>query len=374
MVDFDGLFQGSLFFVSGVVVILAIVGIVYCISYCFDSAGGNELLTPDELEARRLAPILVQQAGLAGLLKHEQTKIIKFHFEVNSFPYVKENNASKARNDESSPKEDKETTTSADEKSEKTVENQEDDVDKETQSVEEGKIEDAASEANDTKDKVDEEVQTPKDEEIENTTDASAEAEQAESPPAESIEKSEDSPEDGSPTPEETTSEMETKEEDGDDKNGSTDEEQKDMESSESKETPTAITEELEEAEEGICSICLGDYEHGEKVIIGTSCGHMFHLSCFMEWVEKKHMDCPICRSDMITPDEFTASAYQVLGDERVDKIRRINEESARRLEEWTLKNQEELQLQLPRSPPLLAAAVDVERGEAVATSSDVSA
>jgi len=114
--------------------------------------------------------------------------------------------------------------------------------------------------------------------------------------------------------------------------------------------------------------------EHGEKVIIGTSCGHMFHLSCFMEWVEKKHMDCPICRSDMITPDEFTASAYQVLGDERVDKIRRINEESARRLEEWTLKNQEELQLQLPRSPPLLAAAVDIERGEAVATSSDVSA
>lgn len=207
MVDFDGLFQGSLFFVSGVVVILAIVGIVYCISYCFDSAGGNELLTPNELEARRLAPILVQQAGLAGLLKHEQTKIIKFHFEVNSYPYVKENNASKARNDESSPKEDKETTTSADEKSEKTVENQEDDVDKETQSVEEGKIEDAASEANDTKDKVDEEVQTPKDEEIENTTDASAETEQAESPPAESIEKSEDSPEDGSPTPEETTSE-----------------------------------------------------------------------------------------------------------------------------------------------------------------------
>ena len=46
----------------------------------------------------------------------------------------------------------------------------------------------------------------------------------------------------------------------------------------------------------------------------------------------------------MITPDEFTASSFQVLGDARVDKMRRINEEAARRMEAWSLKNQEELQ------------------------------
>lgn len=46
----------------------------------------------------------------------------------------------------------------------------------------------------------------------------------------------------------------------------------------------------------------------------------------------------------MITPDEFTASSFQVLGDTRVDKIRRINEEAARRMEAWSVKNQAEIQ------------------------------
>ena len=73
----------------------------------------------------------------------------------------------------------------------------------------------------------------------------------------------------------------------------------------------------------------------GENIIIGSSCGHVFHFECFMQWVEKNHTDCPLCRSDMMTPENFLASAYEVLGEQRVNKLKHINEEAARRLAAW---------------------------------------
>lgn len=108
----------------------------------------------------------------------------------------------------------------------------------------------------------------------------------------------------------------------------------------------------------------LSHAENGEKVVIGSSCGHVFHLACFMEWVEKKQLNCPICRSDMITPDEFTASSFHVLGDARVDKIQRINEEAARRLEEaLRIKHLAELQQQQQQAgeEAALKASTDVQ-------------
>lgn len=81
----------------------------------------------------------------------------------------------------------------------------------------------------------------------------------------------------------------------------------------------------------------------------------------------------------MITPDEFTASSFQVLGDDRVNKIRRINEEAARRLEECLSKNQDEVQMQQqPAAAETTTVAdasttePDIEKGEAPAASSDV--
>ena len=51
-----------------------------------------------------------------------------------------------------------------------------------------------------------------------------------------------------------------------------------------------------------------------------------------MQWVEKNHTDCPLCRADMMTAENFLASAYEVLGEQRVNKMKHINEEAARRL------------------------------------------
>jgi hypothetical protein len=109
----EGLFQGSLFFVSGLFVILAIVGIVYGISWFFDRVSGsaNGLLTPEELEQRRRAPDLVRHAGLAGMLPSEQNRVMRHFFEESSYPYVKDPvvdddiEAPKERNGEEPPKE-----------------------------------------------------------------------------------------------------------------------------------------------------------------------------------------------------------------------------------------------------------------------------
>jgi hypothetical protein len=75
--------------------------------------------------------------------------------------------------------------------------------------------------------------------------------------------------------------------------------------------------------------------DDGEKVIIGSSCGHMYHFECFMQWMEKKHNECPFCRTDMMTSDEFLATAFEVLGAKRVKKMKHINEEAVRRLAAW---------------------------------------
>jgi hypothetical protein len=75
--------------------------------------------------------------------------------------------------------------------------------------------------------------------------------------------------------------------------------------------------------------------DDGEKVIIGSSCAHMYHFECFMQWMEKSHNECPFCRTDMMTSDEFLAAAFEVLGEKRVNKLKHINEETARRLAAW---------------------------------------
>eukprot|EP00980_Cylindrotheca_fusiformis_P015052 scaffold4157_cov136-Cylindrotheca_fusiformis.AAC.2 len=55
--------------------------------------------------------------------------------------------------------------------------------------------------------------------------------------------------------------------------------------------------------------------------------------------MEKKQNECPFCRTDMMTSDEFLATAYDVLGEQRVNKLKNINEEAARRLAAWHAKN-----------------------------------
>jgi hypothetical protein len=72
--------------------------------------------------------------------------------------------------------------------------------------------------------------------------------------------------------------------------------------------------------------------DNGDKVILGSACSHMFHYDCCMQWVDKGNEHCPYCRKNMISAKEFSDTALDVVGEERVNKLKRINEEAAVRL------------------------------------------
>ena len=47
--------------------------------------------------------------------------------------------------------------------------------------------------------------------------------------------------------------------------------------------------------EEATCSVCLADYEPGDKLCTLPLCGHVFHRACIDEWL-CSHQTCPLCR------------------------------------------------------------------------------
>ena len=46
-----------------------------------------------------------------------------------------------------------------------------------------------------------------------------------------------------------------------------------------------------------VCSICLGEFEEGEKVVPFPGCHHNFHYECLEAWIRKRKT-CPVCKKD----------------------------------------------------------------------------
>ncbi|KAF8021993.1 hypothetical protein BT93_G2198 [Corymbia citriodora subsp. variegata] len=49
--------------------------------------------------------------------------------------------------------------------------------------------------------------------------------------------------------------------------------------------------------EDGVCAICLCEYEEGEELRTLPECVHSFHVPCIDMWLYS-HSSCPMCRSD----------------------------------------------------------------------------
>jgi hypothetical protein len=79
-------------FFSGCAIILGLLLFVYLIAtaldrlMCFTS---ENTLTSEELEERRVASNLTREAGLAGMLSSERSRVFRAFFEKSSFPYQK---------------------------------------------------------------------------------------------------------------------------------------------------------------------------------------------------------------------------------------------------------------------------------------------
>jgi hypothetical protein len=65
------------------------------------------------------------------------------------------------------------------------------------------------------------------------------------------------------------------------------------------KEKEETKEEKEEEEEEEMCSICLDEFEHREK-ILKIKCGHKYHKACIMNWL-KRDTRCPMCRYNLVT-------------------------------------------------------------------------
>ncbi|KAI5082913.1 hypothetical protein GOP47_0002656 [Adiantum capillus-veneris] len=50
------------------------------------------------------------------------------------------------------------------------------------------------------------------------------------------------------------------------------------------------------------CTVCLGDYQEGEKIQKLPACNHSFHVQCIDEWLTK-NVTCPICRTSVLSED-----------------------------------------------------------------------
>eukprot|EP00565_Helicotheca_tamesis_P003394 CAMPEP_0185732618 /NCGR_PEP_ID=MMETSP1171-20130828/16895_1 /TAXON_ID=374046 /ORGANISM="Helicotheca tamensis, Strain CCMP826" /LENGTH=343 /DNA_ID=CAMNT_0028402153 /DNA_START=1 /DNA_END=1032 /DNA_ORIENTATION=- len=64
-----------------------------------------------------------------------------------------------------------------------------------------------------------------------------------------------------------------------------------------------------------MCSICLDAYEEGELLAMRPdSCLHVFHKECLEQWLIARRSDCcPICRSTILTEDDWRTIHSQVL-------------------------------------------------------------
>jgi hypothetical protein len=72
---------------------------------------------------------------------------------------------------------------------------------------------------------------------------------------------------------------------------------------------PPSTDQEAEE-EEGLstlcttCSICIDDFEAGERIRLLPKCRHAFHTDCIMPWLTERQGCCPLCKTAVLDGDE----------------------------------------------------------------------
>ncbi|KAH7284499.1 hypothetical protein KP509_34G056700 [Ceratopteris richardii] len=49
------------------------------------------------------------------------------------------------------------------------------------------------------------------------------------------------------------------------------------------------------------CSVCLCEFEKGQKLCIMPTCSHAFHGDCIYRWLDQDHSTCPLCRAPLLT-------------------------------------------------------------------------
>ncbi|KAG6392735.1 hypothetical protein SASPL_146960 [Salvia splendens] len=67
------------------------------------------------------------------------------------------------------------------------------------------------------------------------------------------------------------------------------------------------------------CSVCLSEFEDGDRLRLLRKCGHAFHVACVDTWLGA-HTNCPLCRAPVlgeeVTRVESGSSEMDMIGGE----------------------------------------------------------
>ncbi|KAG7363041.1 ring finger domain containing protein [Nitzschia inconspicua] len=100
---------------------------------------------------------------------------------------------------------------------------------------------------------------------------------------------------------------------------------------------PVSPTHSLGSSQDGpVCSICLDGYGASDLVFKSTSCAHMFHKDCLMEWLERRNnTDCPCCRNPLVSDEDVWKTVKRL----RREKRRLLMKENGctHRIIQWIL-------------------------------------
>jgi len=277
--------MASMFFFSGLAVVIALVVVVYLVAWIYDRASGSAE-PPIEAGEQRAVMTLVKEAGLAGLSREETNRIMRAFLQGNSRPCAKQASS--------------------------------DDIDEETGNNQVSRTKPGEKSLQSKKSKFAKDIDT-------NHADGDSTQKKSKNKSCDegccadpntldqSRERDRTTPMTGA-----TNIDLEQGKE-----------LERPVEEKESHSVNDSGVEEAKDAKDGVCAICLVEFaakNEDSNLISCSACNHMFYFECFMQWVDKNHTDCPLCRSEMITAQDFLKTAYKELGEQRVDKLIDANE------------------------------------------------
>jgi hypothetical protein len=61
-----------------------------------------------------------------------------------------------------------------------------------------------------------------------------------------------------------------------------------------------------------MCSICIDEFEAGERLTLLPRCQHAFHRDCIMPWLMERQGCCPLCKNHVLSGGQDTDSDASV--------------------------------------------------------------
>lgn len=71
-----------------------------------------------------------------------------------------------------------------------------------------------------------------------------------------------------------------------------------------------------------MCSICIEDFEEGERLLLLPRCHHAFHKDCLHPWLLERQGSCPLCKTSVLLVEPETDDSF--LSEEEDDEEAQI--------------------------------------------------